>query len=83
MSRFIYLIKLINQLKQQDNGNQRCIDVNLELSIMAFISRFKSAVLGDPRLILLGSTAFEESLGKRLDEEPEDDSKIPDYISPY
>ena len=50
---------------------------------MGFISRFKSAVLGDPRLILLGSTAFEESLGKRLDEEPEDDSKITDYISPY
>ena len=50
---------------------------------MTFISKFKSAVLGDPRLILLGSTAFEESIGKRLDEEPEDDSKIPQYVNPY
>jgi hypothetical protein len=55
----------------------------MELAIIGFISRFKNAVLGDPRLILLGSTAFEESLGKRLDDEPEDDSKIPDYVSPY
>ena len=39
--------------------------------------------LGDPRLILLGSTAFEESINKRIEDEPEDDSNIPDYVSPY
>ena len=40
-------------------------------------------MLGDPRLIMLGSTAFEESIGQRPGEEVEDDSKIPDYVSPY
>jgi len=40
---------------------------------MQFISTFKSSILGDPRIILLGSTAYEESIGKRensSDEEP-------------
>lgn len=53
------------------------------MAIIGFISRFKNAVLGDPRLIMLGSTAFEESIGQRPGEEVEDDSKIPDYVSPY
>jgi len=61
----------------------RCIDVDLELALIGFISRFKNAILGDPRLIMLGATAFEESLGRRPDEDVEDDSKIPDYVSPY
>jgi len=43
--------------------------VDLELSILSFISRFKSSILGDPRLILLGATSYEESIGKRPDSE--------------
>jgi hypothetical protein len=41
----------------------------MELALLNFISRFKSSVLGDPRLILLGATAHEESIGKRPDSE--------------
>lgn len=36
---------------------------------MNFISRFKSSILGDPRLILLGSTSHDEAIGKRPDSE--------------
>jgi hypothetical protein len=43
--------------------------VELELAMLNFISRFKSSILGDPRLIMLGATAHEESLGKRPDAE--------------
>jgi hypothetical protein len=43
--------------------------VELEIAILSFISRFKSSVLGDPRLILLGATSHEESIGKRPDAE--------------
>ena len=63
LSRFIYLIKLTNQLKQHDN--QRAIDVDLELGLIQFISMFKSSVFSDPRVILLAATAREESIGKR------------------
>jgi len=43
--------------------------VDLEIALLSFISRFKSSILGDPRLILLGATSHEESIGKRPDSE--------------
>lgn len=49
--RIIYLIKMINQLKQHDNNMP--IFVDLEVEIMKFISMFKSSILGDPRLLLI------------------------------
>ena len=65
LSRFIYLIKLANQLKQHDNS--RAMDIDLEMGLMQFTSMFKSSVFGDPRIILLGATAREESIGQRKD----------------
>ena len=56
-------MKLINQLKQHDSA--RAVDVDLELGLMQTICTFKSSVLGDPRILLLGSTAKEEAVGQR------------------
>ena len=36
---------------------------------MQSICMFKSTVLGDPRILLMGSTAFEESIGTRVSED--------------
>lgn len=79
LSRFVYLIKLTNQLKQHDNTRE--IDVDLELSIVQFISSFKSSVFGDPRVILLAAAAKEESIGKRNNDDSlnEDQEKAISY----
>jgi len=55
-------MKLINQLKHHDR--QIAIDVDLELALIQSICTFKSSVLGDPRILLMGSTAMDESIGE-------------------
>lgn len=61
MSRLIYVMKLMNQVKQQDNT--RKFAVELELTLMQTICTFKSTVLGDPRILMMGATAKEENSG--------------------
>ena len=54
-------MKILNQIKKQKTDF--VVSIDLEVALMQFISMFKSSVIGDPRIILLGSTAFEESVG--------------------
>ena len=63
MSKFITLMSHLNQLKHKDNSVQA--DASLEIALIHFISCFKSNVLGDPRIMLLGAAARAESNGKR------------------
>lgn len=58
ISRIIFVMKLINQVKQHDN--QRAINIELELALLQTMCMFKSSVLGDPRILLLASQAKEE-----------------------
>jgi hypothetical protein len=44
-------------------------EIDLEIGLIQFISCFKTSVIGDPRIIMLGQTALEESIGKRVEQE--------------
>jgi len=66
-------MKLVNQLKQHNNTS--VFDTELELALLQTICTFKSSVLGDPRILLLGSTAKEESVGHRKNS----DANLDDY----
>jgi len=63
ISKFITLMSHLNQLKYKDSSTRA--DLSLEVALIQFISCFKSQVLGDPRIMLLGAAAREESIGKR------------------
>lgn len=57
MSRIILIIKHINQIKQHNKDRE--VEIDLELALVQSICMFKSSVLGDPRLLLLGANAHE------------------------
>jgi len=57
--------------------------MDLELGLMQFISMFKSSVIGDPRIILLGSTALEESGSKKSQEGDEPATMMDKYRKIY
>lgn len=56
-------MKLLNDIKKMNQGMFNLVD--LELALVQSICTFKSSVLGDPRILLMGVTAAEESIGKR------------------
>lgn len=56
-------MKHLNQLKQHDKDRE--IDIELELALAQAICMFKSSVLGDPRLLLMGSNALDQATGIR------------------
>lgn len=84
ISKFITLMSHLNQLKYKDNSVQA--DTSLEIALIHFISYFKSNVLGDPRIMLLGAAARAESNGKRTNstdnrqEEASDDEDIDRFL---
>lgn len=59
VSRLIYLMKLLSDFKK--HHSEVLTTVELELALVQSICLFKSSVLGDPRILLLGSTAAEEA----------------------
>lgn len=54
---------MLNDIKKMNQGVYVLVD--LELALVQAICTFKSSVLGDPRILLMGVTAAEESIGKR------------------
>lgn len=48
-------MKHLNQLKQHDKDRE--VEIELELALAQSICTFKSSVLGDPRLLLMGANA--------------------------
>lgn len=63
ISKFITLMSHLNQLKYKDNNFHA--DWSLENGLIHFIQCFKSNVLGDPRIILLGASARADSNEKK------------------
>lgn len=63
ISKFITLTSHLNQLKYKDNSFHA--DWSLESGLIHFIQCFKSNVLGDPRIILLGAAARADSNDKK------------------
>lgn len=49
-------------------------DVDLEHALAQFILTFRSTVLGDPKLIMLGQTARDESIGEQNEGQRRNDS---------
>ena len=84
ISKFITLISHLNQLKYKDNNLHA--DWSLEVALIHFIQCFKSNVLGDPRIMLLGAAARADSNGKKdnmgeslLDDNSDDDDVEQSY----
>ena len=67
-SRIIYLCRITSQLASQQ---QRKILADLEGSLLQFAVTFKSQILGDPRVVLIGSQAI-PSLPPNLNDELDD-----------
>ena len=63
ISRIILLMKHVNQLRQHNKEYE--VDIDLELALVQAICMFKSSVLGDPRLLLMGANALDMANGNK------------------